>query len=118
MPLHKPYIRFFTSIYLLCNIHCKEAYAPPAVKNNPGFLVVDGFLTSAPDSTYITLTRTRNIADTNTAPPETNAAVTVEGEFSGTMPLPEIRAGVYGNLIPLDIFQKYRLTIRTSAGAA
>ena len=118
MPLHKPYIRFFISIYLLCNIHCKEAYTPPAVKNNPGFLVVDGFLTSVPDSTYITLTRTRNMADTSTAPPETNAVVTVEGEFSGTMPLPEIRAGIYGNLLPLDIFQKYRLTIRTSGGAA
>ena len=116
MPLRKSYIVPLTCIYLLCNIYCKEIYTPPAIKNNPGFLVVDGLLTSAPDSTYITLTRTRNLSDTIPSPPESNAIVIAEGETSGTLPLIEIRAGVYGNLLSLDSSQKYRLTIRTSSG--
>jgi Domain of unknown function (DUF4249) len=116
MPLRKSYIARLTCICLLCNIHCKEIYTPPAIKNNPGLLVVDGLLTSAPDSTYITLTRTRNLSDTVPSPPESNATVIVEGETSGTIPLIEIRVGVYGNLLSLDSSQKYRLTIRTSNG--
>jgi hypothetical protein len=70
--LFENHISAFSPVFISCAISIKEIYSPTAIKNNPGFLVVDGFLTAAPDSTYITLTRTRNSADSTTVPPEVN----------------------------------------------
>ncbi len=39
----------------LIGFGCREYYEPPVLKNNPRLLVVDGFLNSSPDSTYIKL---------------------------------------------------------------
>jgi Domain of unknown function (DUF4249) len=97
-------------------ISCKEPYTPPAVKNSPDFLVVEGLLTSYPDTASITLTRTRNIADSTPAPPELNASVMVEGETSGAIPLFEKGNGVYSNLLSMDSSEKYRLLIQTAEG--
>jgi len=107
-------IRLASCLLIYCS--CKESYMPPAVKNNPGFLVVDGLLTSAPDSTYITLTRTRNISDSSPAPAETHALVTIESESAGTEVLLEIRPGIYGSLLLPDSSKKYRLNIITASG--
>jgi hypothetical protein len=49
---------------------------PPSLWNNSRLLVIDGFLTSAPDSTYITLTRSRNIGATASSAIESNATLT------------------------------------------
>ena len=40
----------------------------------------------------------------------------VEAENATTMPLEEIRPGIYGGLLSMDSAQKYRLLIRTSGG--
>ena len=60
---YKIYITLFCSFLLIRLANCKREYKPPAVQNNSRLLVVDGFLTNAPDSTYITFTRSRNISD-------------------------------------------------------
>jgi Domain of unknown function (DUF4249) len=96
---------------------CKQTYSPPAIKNNPRFLVVDGLITGSPDSTVITLTRSRNIADSTPAPPELNATVQVEQESGGTFPLIELGNGRYGNLLFPDSAGLYRLVIRTTDGS-
>jgi hypothetical protein len=101
---------------LLWAASCKEPYTPPPTKNNPAYLVVDGLLTSYPDTTSITLTRTRNIADSASGPPELNASVLVEGGTSGVIPLFEKGNGVYSNLLSMDSSEKYRLLIRTAEG--
>jgi hypothetical protein len=54
---------------------CKDHYTPPAVKNNPTYLVVDGLLTSYPDTASITLTSTRNLPDSTPGQPELNTSV-------------------------------------------
>jgi hypothetical protein len=54
---------------------CKKKYNAPALQNNPGLPVVDGTFTDTPDSTFITLTRSRNIADAALSPDETNATL-------------------------------------------
>jgi hypothetical protein len=118
MQLYKIYIILFGSFSLICLTHCKREYNPPALQINPRLLVVDGILTSAPDSTYITLTRSRNISDTTISPIESNATLTVETENANKTPLEEIRRGVYGGLLVLDSLQKYRLDIRTSGGVS
>ena len=95
---------------------CKQSYTPPSIKNNPRFLVVDGFITGSPDSTIITLTRSRNIADSTSGPTELNATVQVEQETGGTIPLLELGNGRYGNLLSPDSGQLYRVVIRTTDG--
>jgi hypothetical protein len=113
---YKIYI-ILSGIFLqICIINCKKVYNPPALQKNLRLLVVDGLLTSAPDSTFITLTRSRNVSDTTPSPVESNAALTVESENAATMPLVEIRPGVYGGLLSMDSTQKYRLVIHTSEG--
>jgi hypothetical protein len=78
MRLVKIYITLIGSISLICFTDCKREYNPPAQQNNPRLLVVDGFLTNAPDSTYITLTRSRNISDSTPSSVESNAILIVE----------------------------------------
>jgi Domain of unknown function (DUF4249) len=110
------YIALFASFSLISLTNCKKEYNPPAQQNNRRLLVVDGFLTNAPDSTFITLTRSRNIADTGSITVESDATLMVESELASSMSLQEIRPGVYGGLIATDSSQKYRLVIRTSGG--
>jgi Domain of unknown function (DUF4249) len=100
-------------LFCIC-MGCREYYEPPALINNPGFLVVDGFLNNSPDSTYITLTRTRNLRDTAPASPELNSTVLVEGDQYTHIVLSPVGAGLYGSLLPLNTAEKYRLIINTS----
>ena len=101
---------------ILFTVGCKEYYDPPVIKNNPDFLVVDGFLNAAPDSTYIKLTHTRNLVDTAPGVPELNASLLAEGDQGTLIPLTETGNGFYGNLLPLNTAEKYRLSINTSGG--
>ena len=110
------YIVLIGCFSLICITDCKKEYNPPAQQNNPRLLVIDGFLTNAPDSTFITLTRSRNIADSGSITVESDATLMVEAELASSTPLQEIRPGVYGGLIVMDSSQKYRLVIRTSGG--
>jgi hypothetical protein len=72
MQLNNIYIILF-GFSLICTADCKKIYNPPALQNNPRLLVVDGPLTNAPDSTYITLTCSRKIADSIPSPLESGA---------------------------------------------
>ncbi len=100
----------------LIGFGCREYYEPPVLKNNPHLLVVDGFLNSSPDSTYIKLSYTRNLRDTAPAVPALNATLMVEGDQNTLIPLYENGKGLYGNLLPLKTSEKYRLSIITSDG--
>jgi Domain of unknown function (DUF4249) len=102
-------------VLLVC-FGCRQYYEPPSIKNNPDFLVVDGFLNKAPDSTYIKLTHTRNLNDTAPGSPELHASLMVESDQNTSIPLAEIGNGLYGNLLPLNTSEKYRLTITSSEG--
>jgi hypothetical protein len=102
-------------IWLIC-IRCREYYEPPVLKTTPHFLVVDGFLNSSPDSTYIKLTYTRTLSDTAPAVPALNATLIVEGDQNTRIPLNENGNGLYGNLLLLNTAEKYRLNITTSDG--
>jgi hypothetical protein len=100
----------------LIGFGCREYYEPPVLKNNPRLLVVDGFLNSSPDSTYIKLSCTRNLRDTAPAVPALNATLMVEGDQNTLIPLHENGKGLYGNLLPLKTSEKYRILITTSDG--
>lgn len=113
---YKIYIILSGVLLQICFTDCKKEYNPPELQNNLRLLVVDGLLTSAPDSTIITLTRSRNISDSTSSAVESGATLMVEAENTGSMPLEEIRPGVYGGILFMDSTQKYRLDIQTSEG--
>src|SRR5882757_1477096 len=79
----------------LAGLNCKEVYTPPAIKNNPNLLVVDGIVVSGNDSTIITLSRTRSIADSIPSVKEVNAKVSVVGQTGVEYPFIEQGNGRY-----------------------
>jgi Domain of unknown function (DUF4249) len=101
----------------LGGLNCKQVYTPPAVKNNPNLLVVDGIVICGPDSTVITLSRTRSISDTAPSVKEVNAKVSVLGVSGVEYPFIEQGNGRYvvGQLL-LDTSQQYQLKIVTAEG--
>jgi|KBSMisStaDraftv2_1062788.scaffolds.fasta_scaffold11494_2 hypothetical protein len=96
---------------------CKEKYDPPVVKANHNYLVVDGFLNSGGDSSLILLSRTRNLGDTVTSIPETNAVMQLETDGGAVSFATNLGGGQYlfpGMSLPNNI--SYRLRISTADG--
>src|SRR6516162_5529928 len=85
---------FFGMVAVIYLTGCKQPYAPPAIRSNPGWLVVDGFINTGPDSTIITLSRTRNL-DSVVADPELNANLTLLGALSESYSFTALGNGRY-----------------------
>ena len=82
------------SITVMLMWSCKELYNPPAIRQNPGYLVVDGTLYVGQDSSIILLSRTRNL-DSLSSVAEAQANVFVTTLSGQTFRLNEQRAGKY-----------------------
>jgi hypothetical protein len=97
---------------------CKRSYAPPAITAPNNYLVVEGVIAAGQDSTIIKLSRTVNLSGTNTANPELNATVTVQGDQNVSYNLSQVdTTGRYGAPpLNLDNSHKYRLLITTTDG--
>src|ERR1700681_29377 len=113
-------LKHIVLIFIIVNLgglNCKEVYTPPAIKNNPNLLVVDGIVVSGNDSTIITLSRTRSIADTIPSVKELNAKISVVGASGVEYPFNELGNGRYGiDQLTLDAGQQYLLKIITGEG--
>jgi hypothetical protein len=110
------YILLITAV-ITGGLDCKEVYTPPAIKNNPFLLVVDGIVISGNDSSIITLSRTRNLADTVPSTKELNAKVSVLGISGVEYPFSEEGNGRYAvDQLTLDAGQQYQLKIVTTDG--
>lgn len=97
--------------------HCKEVYTPPIIKNNTNLLVVDGIVVNGNDSTIITVSRTRNLADTTPSIKESDAQVSVVGVTGIEYPLINIGNGQYvTDQLMLDPTLQYQLKVVTSDG--
>jgi hypothetical protein len=101
---------------LLC---CKKPYNPLVISSPNSYLVVDGVINLAVDSTVIKLSRTVKLNDKITNNPELGATVTIEGEQSNSVGLYDINNN--GHYFTYDInlpaTQRYRLKIITSTGS-
>ena len=98
------------------SISCKEEYYPPVDDTISNLLVVEGIIN--PDSTTITLSRTRNLNDTIRFIPETNAIVYIEGQNGGQFQLQPKGNGRYTiGAIPLNTSNRYRLRIAVSGNS-
>jgi hypothetical protein len=97
--------------------NCKEVYKPKAVQTNPNLLVVDGIVVSGNDSSIITLSRTRTIADETPSVKELGAQVSVLSVSGVEYPFIEEGNGRYGiGQLLLDTTQQYQLKIITGDG--
>ena len=95
---------------------CKDKYMPHINQPATGYLVVEGYINSGIDSTFIYLSRSSGL-DSIEVFPETSAQVEVQSEQGANFPLTEQRGGKYAiGMLPIDPAQKYRVHIRTSNG--
>jgi hypothetical protein len=98
---------------------CIKNYAPPAIQAANNYLVVDGFINTAPNSiTTITLSRSRNLADTTSFIPEHGAQVQIADSNGAVYPLIDSNnTGKYSsNVLNLIQSDRFRILITTSNG--
>jgi hypothetical protein len=96
---------------------CKQPYTPPTGKENNSFLVINGYLNAGSDSTIITLSRTRSLADMTFSNPELHAQVAVWGAFGEQYNFTEAPNGRYTNPgLNMNIKETYRLQILSNNG--
>jgi hypothetical protein len=101
-------------IFLLA-ISCKKPFMPVlSTSDNNSYLVVEGTINGAADSTVIRISRTKKVDTLKTIIPETNARVNVESDGNNTYSLTETFAGTYVSApINLDASHKYRVRVKT-----
>ena len=100
-----------------CLVACKEKFALPESVENKNYLVVEGFIDSGNDSTFIKLSRTVTPGDTAVIKTEPGAEIKIEGENGDLFYLNEIRPGVYAAPpLPLNPSAKYRVNINVNTG--
>ncbi|MEO8766303.1 MAG: DUF4249 domain-containing protein [Ginsengibacter sp.] len=113
------YMILFLSVLAVACTSCKKPYAPPAIKVDNKFLVIDGVLVNSIDSpTVFTLSRTVRLTDSTTSSsPEPGALVSIEGNTGEIFNLSEYPNGIYkADHLVLNSTNQYRLKIITSPG--
>lgn len=94
---------------------CVEPYSPPASRNTPDYLVVDGFIYFGGDSVAVKLSHTVALNTTEASAAETGSIVSVEDDAGTSYPLTEYYMGTYKAFsIPFTTAHTYRLIIRTA----
>jgi len=116
----KVLLQFITATTLTAILFgCREAYTPPAIKASVSYLVVEGTINPANDTTTtIKLSRTVPVNGAIGTKAETGAKVTVESDANASYPLKETTAaGTYTSSAPLNLNQtgKYRVRIITGS---
>jgi hypothetical protein len=81
------YTCFLFSVVLVITSACVEPYTPPASKNIPDILVIDGFLNSTEGSVAVTLTKAMNLSDTGAPPLVEDATIYLEDSNAGQLML-------------------------------
>ena len=106
-------------LFSLLVLSCKKPYQPAVITVNYNYLVIDGVINATPNGiSTIILSRTKNLADSQAAKPETGAQIFIDAENGGSFFLTPQGNGVY-NSAPLNLssVEKYRLRISTSNGS-
>ena len=108
----------FIVVALLGLSSCKERYNPETTSINSNVLIVEGFINTGADSTFVKLSRSVILANKNLANPEVGATLTIETSANESRVLVEKGKGVYATS-PLNfgLNKKYRLKIRTKNGS-
>ena len=108
-------LKIFVWVIFLA-LACKKPFTPVLNQSPNRYLVIEGII-SGNDSTFIKLSRSKNVDTLRTIITERNAQVTIENDASGSFPLIETKAGTYAaGPLNLDNSHKYRLRIKTTDG--
>ena len=107
------------SLVVVVAVTCKKPYEPPEIKAINNFLVVDGIINTAPNSTTtITLSRARRLIDTVSNIPELFAQVYIESNTGSRNALQEGADGRYSSgQLTLNTVSTYRLGVITNDGS-
>ncbi|MND34222.1 hypothetical protein D3C80_248320 [compost metagenome] len=98
---------------LFCLTLCTEPYTPPEIQGKHNYLVVDGFVNSGTDSSFITLSRSKNIGDERLIEYENTAQMQLEGETGSIHQFVLLKNGVYAlPVLVLNANTNYRLRIK------
>jgi hypothetical protein len=101
---------------VLILLSCKKPYNPTVVANSVNFLVVEGMINIGGMESNIRLSRTTNLQDLKSKP-ESGAEVTIENESNTTYSMMDFGGGNYRFFGNLTADVRYRLRIKTKAGA-
>ena len=105
---------FILALSLTVLFSCKKLYNPPAIASSNSYLVVEGNIGLAGDSTIIKLSKTVNLNSSVSSAPVTGATVVVADNSGNLLPLMEMGLGYYKALLTLNNQKKYQLKIATS----
>jgi hypothetical protein len=96
---------------------CKKPYAPSITASNVNYLVVEGVISTGPDSTIIKLSRTVKLSGNTSTSPELNAQVSVEDSKGNGFGMTELSNGQYQlPSLDFDKTENMRLRIITADG--
>lgn len=95
---------------------CVKPFEPPVLNSSRNTLVVEGVAIPSGDTTVITLSRSKNLTDSNAFSPERNADVRIEATNGEAYLLPETAPGSYRGLLNLSPALTWRIRIRTRSG--
>lgn len=108
-------IKYGVIAFALITLGCKKPYEPPVIKNPASYLVVEGTINAAPDSTTFKLSRTVELSGKTTSNPVNGAAVTIESSGNDIFALTQATPGVYKIYgLHLSSSLQYRLRIKTA----
>jgi hypothetical protein len=94
---------------------CKKPYNPPAISAPASYLVVEGVIIPAPDTTIIKLSRTVNLSNKSILSPVLHGVLDIESDQNQVYPLTEATKGNYILTgLNLNNSAKYRLRIKTA----
>jgi hypothetical protein len=113
--MRRPNPYLFLALMLSSTITCTKPFNPPEIAETDSYLVVEGFANPGPDSTFITLSRSRRLGDTGTFVQESRARVVIQSRQGIEFPLTEISPGRYGGSLNLNPSEQYRLKVSTAA---
>ncbi len=108
---------WFCSLLMITGSSCVKPFEPPAISNPNSYLVVEGVVVPGSDSSTITLSRSRNLADTTTFLPENGASVRIVSRMGQTFQLQAKGNGRYAGVLNLPTGEEYQLKISTDIGS-
>ncbi len=107
----------FTLLIAIFFGNCVRTFTAPEGALSQNYLVVEGFINVGNDSTYVTLSRSNSLSDSQIVKYESGASVIIEGTNNTSYPLTESSPGKY-SCAPFGAVSTalYRLHIVTTSG--
>jgi Domain of unknown function (DUF4249) len=107
----------YAVLFALIYGSCIRTFTAPEGAVSQNYLVVEGFINVGNDSTYVTLSRSNSLSDSQIVKYESGASVIIEGTNNTSFPLTEGSPGKY-SCGPFNAVSsaQYRLHIVTTSG--